>query len=206
MGVFRSGCRFPFDNEGNVQPTISNGLTFGAYVDGELIGGDVFFASLIQGRVYGHLVCLKPAYRNKNVGTRFILETFDYMKERGVKEVFWTFEPLDAGNSTVYINNLGGKATEYISDYIIIEDVINSGVPLDRMVCEVDFLHHKEDLSEPMDLNEVLNTYPLIGSKNFKEEKRILLEIPDDYKSLKARNLEEATKVRLASRKLFFEF
>jgi len=182
------------------------GYTFGAYVDGELIGGDVFFASLVQGRVYGHLVCLKPSYRNRNVGTRFLLDTFDYMKERGVKEIFWTFEPLDAANSKVYINNLGGRATEYISDYIIIEDIINGGVPLDRMICEVDLMHSKEASSECLDISEALNAYPLIGSKNFKEEKRILLEIPGDYKALKAHSIQEATKIRLNSRKLFSEF
>ena len=169
------------------------GYNFGAFFEDELIGGSVFFASLMQGRVYGHLVCLKPSYRDQNIGTRFLIDSFKYMQAQGVKEVFWTYEPLDAGNSTVYINKLGGKATKYIPEYIEIEDKINGGVPLDRMVCDVDLLSLNEIPKEKIDMNHALKSFPLIGSANFSEDERVLLEIPGDYKSLRAKNIEKAT-------------
>jgi predicted GNAT superfamily acetyltransferase len=182
------------------------GYTFGLFDEGELIGGNVFFASLVQGRVYGHLVCLKPSLRNKNTGTQFLSDSFAFMKAQGVREVFWTYEPLDAANSTVYINKLGGQATQYISNYIIIEDKINGGVPLDRMICEVNLSQLNAIQKDSPGMTEALDVFPLAGSDKFTETNRILIEIPADYKSLKSESIEEATKVRLSSRRLFSEF
>lgn len=182
------------------------GFTFGALLEDELIGGSVFFASRIQGRVYGHLVCLKSPYRNQNIGTNFLLDSLRYLRERSIREVFWTYEPLDAGNSAVYINKLGGKATKYIPEYIEIEDSINGGVPIDRMICEIDLSCLNSLPKEKIDLDYALKTYPLINSGDCFEDARMLLEIPGDYKSLKAASVEEARRVRLNSREVFCEW
>ena len=182
------------------------GYTFGAFLGDELFGGSVYFASLVPGRVYGHLVCLKPAFRNKELGTRFLLDSFRFMHQRGVQELFWTYEPLDAGNATVYINKLGGRATRYLPEYIEIEDTINGGVPLDRMVCEVDLSCLDRGSKETVEMEDALQRFPVVGAEGFPVKGRVLLEIPGDYKSLKAGSIEEATRVRLATRELFDEW
>jgi hypothetical protein len=46
---------------------------------------------------------------------------------------------------------------------------------------------------EKIDMNHSLKSFPLIGSANLSEDERVLLKIPGDYKSLRAKNIEKAT-------------
>ncbi len=187
-------------------PDMRLGYSFGAYSENEMVGGCVFFASLDAGKVYGHLVCFKEEFRNRNMGTLFIRDCFRHMMKEGVRKAFWTYEPLDAGNSSVYINKLGGAAVKYIPDYIEIEDRINGGVPLDRMICEVDLSEADSRSGGKIDFSDAVENFPIITEHTEIEEEFMLLEIPGDYKKLKSMSLENAVKFRMESRRKFMEW
>ncbi len=65
---------------------------------------------------WSHMLAVKSGHRNTGVGTRLKLYQKRALLELGVKEVYWTYDPLVAKNTRMNLNVLGAKVLEYVRD------------------------------------------------------------------------------------------
>ena len=92
------------------------GMLGGAWDDGSLVG---FVYSLIgfqegEPAHWSHMLAVHPAARGRGLGRRLKLFQRDELLERGVKRVFWTFDPMVARNAHLNINRLGASVVGFV--------------------------------------------------------------------------------------------
>lgn len=97
----------------------AGGVLIGAF-DGDTIVGFVYgFPSFEHGRAahHSHMLAVKPAYRNLDVGRRLKLAQRDHVKAQGIELISWTFDPLQSLNAHFNFNKLGVIADRYLPNF-----------------------------------------------------------------------------------------
>jgi predicted GNAT superfamily acetyltransferase len=115
------------------------GIAAGAFdTDGEMVGFVFGFTGIKDGKLvhWSHMLAVKPAFRDVGIGTRLKLYQRDVLLEKGVKEAFWTYDPLEAKNGHLNLNTLGAEIVEYVRDmYGTGQDsILFRGIGTDRFV------------------------------------------------------------------------
>lgn len=92
------------------------GMVGGAWEDERLVG---FVYSLIgfqAGRPahWSHMLAVDPDARGRGLGRRLKLFQRDELLKRGVKRVFWTFDPMVARNAHLNLNRLGATVVGFV--------------------------------------------------------------------------------------------
>jgi predicted GNAT superfamily acetyltransferase len=87
----------------------------GAYDRSTLIGFVYGFPAYENGQVthHSHMLAVKPAYRNFNVGYKLKLAQRARVLARGIKRITWTFDPLQSLNAYFNFGKLGVVADTY---------------------------------------------------------------------------------------------
>jgi predicted GNAT superfamily acetyltransferase len=208
----------------------NGGVALGAFdiVEGEeRIVGFVFgiIGLTPDGRVKhcSHMAGTLPGYRDRGVGYALKLKQREIALAQGIDLITWTFDPLESRNAKFNFHKLGVTCGVYLRNlYGAMRDELNAGLPSDRF--EVDWniasprvearLRGDADVpsaSELMSAGVQLVNPSVVGeplrppAKAIGEEERILIQIPSDFQSLKAKDRNLALEWRLHVRALFEE-
>jgi predicted GNAT superfamily acetyltransferase len=97
----------------------AGGVLIGAF-DGDTLVGFVYgFPSFEHGKLahHSHMLAVKPAYRNFDLGRRLKFAQRDHVKAQGIELISWTFDPLQSLNAHFNFNKLGVIADRYLQDF-----------------------------------------------------------------------------------------
>jgi predicted GNAT superfamily acetyltransferase len=97
----------------------AGGVLIGAF-DGETLVGFVYgFPSFERGQLahHSHMLAVRPAYRNFDLGRRLKLAQRDHVMAQGIELISWTFDPLQSLNAHFNFNKLGVIADRYLLDF-----------------------------------------------------------------------------------------
>lgn len=97
----------------------AGGVLIGAFDGDELVGFVYGFPSYERGQLahHSHMLAVKPAYRNFDLGRRLKLAQRDQVITQGIELISWTFDPLQSLNAHFNFNKLGVIADRYLTDF-----------------------------------------------------------------------------------------
>jgi predicted GNAT superfamily acetyltransferase len=97
----------------------AGGTLIGAF-DGETLAGFVYgFPSFEYGQAahHSHMLAVKAAYRNLDLGRQLKLAQREQVMAQGVGLITWTFDPLQSLNAHFNFRKLGVVAERYLPDF-----------------------------------------------------------------------------------------
>ena len=97
----------------------AGGVLIGAF-DGETLVGFVYgFPSFERGELahHSHMLAVKPAYRNYDLGRRLKLAQREHVIAQGIGSISWTFDPLQSLNAHFNFGKLGVLADRYFVNF-----------------------------------------------------------------------------------------
>lgn len=180
------------------------GLITGAF-DGEtLVGFSLNMGTLEPGLAYGPMFGVLEQYRDSRVGVTLMEYTNAVLRERGVREVSFTYEPLESRNAYFYLNKCKGRAVAYEQAHYHVHSAMNDGLPLDRMLATIPIGEAEIKAARPVpDSAEGL---PVATAQDMPGADMVLVRIPGDLATLKERDMDRAMRVRLDTRAVFSEY
>ncbi|MDQ3665454.1 MAG: GNAT family N-acetyltransferase [Acidobacteriota bacterium] len=97
----------------------AGGILLGAFDRENLIGFAYGFVSYEQGTVahHSHMLAVKPAYRNFNLGYKLKLAQRERVLAQGITMMTWTFDPLQSLNAYFNFNKLGVVSDRYFINF-----------------------------------------------------------------------------------------
>ena len=97
----------------------AGGVLIGAFDGATLVGFVYGFPSFERGQLahHSHMLAVKPAYRNLDLGRRLKLAQRDHVKAQGIELISWTFDPLQSLNAHFNFNKLGVIADRYLPNF-----------------------------------------------------------------------------------------
>jgi len=114
------------------------GLAAGAFDDEGLLHGFVFgLTGVVDGSLvhWSDMLAVRSQGRDLGLGTRLKLYQRDFLLERGVREMRWTFDPLQGRNAHVNFSKLGVVCREYVENmYGQTDSPLHRGIGTDRLV------------------------------------------------------------------------
>jgi predicted GNAT superfamily acetyltransferase len=97
----------------------AGGVLLGAF-DRDTLAGFVYgFVALEEGEIahHSHMLAVKPAYRNFNLGYKLKLSQREAVLAQGIKVITWTFDPLQSLNAHFNFTKLGVISNRYLIDF-----------------------------------------------------------------------------------------
>ena len=97
----------------------AGGVLLGAFERETLIGFVYGFVSHEHGTVahHSHMLAVKPAYRNLNLGYKLKLAQRECVLVQGLTVMTWTFDPLQSLNAHFNFNKLGVVSDRYFINF-----------------------------------------------------------------------------------------
>lgn len=102
-----------------VAATEAGGVLIGAFDADELVGFVYGFAGLEHGQLahHSHMLAVKTAYRNLDLGRRLKLAQRERVLGQGIRLMTWTFDPLQSLNAHFNFSKLGVVADRYLPNF-----------------------------------------------------------------------------------------
>ncbi|MFL6210049.1 MAG: GNAT family N-acetyltransferase [Pyrinomonadaceae bacterium] len=102
-----------------VAAKMAGGVLLGAFDHEALIGFVYGFVSHEHGTVahHSHMLAVKPAYRNFDLGRRLKLAQRERVLALGINLMTWTFDPLQSLNAHFNFNKLGVISDRYLVNF-----------------------------------------------------------------------------------------
>lgn len=117
------------------------GVLAGAFDDalpGAPMVGFVFGLTGVEDGALVHwsdMLAVVPSHRGRGIGFALKVWQARHLRPLGVKEVRWTFDPLEAGNAMLNLVRLGGEAWSYEVDrYGASNSPLHAGIGTDRLI------------------------------------------------------------------------
>jgi predicted GNAT superfamily acetyltransferase len=97
----------------------AGGVLIGAFDDETLVGFVYGFPSFEHGELahHSHMLAVKPAYRNYDLGRRLKLAQREHVIAQGIGLISWTFDPLQSLNAHFNYGKLGVLADRYFLNF-----------------------------------------------------------------------------------------
>ena len=192
----------------------------GAYDDETLIGFVYGFTGYEHNQVthHSHMLAVKPAYRNHQLGFKLKLAQRDRVLAQGIARITWTFDPLQSLNahlnfaklgvvSDTYKQNFYGEATSSFlhqigTDRLWVSWLLDTKRVRERVQNE---RVKKEQLFESADIPVLVRVSSGSAPESFENlgSPRVAIEIPWDINALQRRQPELALAWRQATRAAF---
>jgi predicted GNAT superfamily acetyltransferase len=87
--------------------------------------------------LHSHMLAVRESYRNHGLGAQLKLEQRNEALSRGIRQMEWTFDPLEIKNSFLNIHKLGAVVCGYRVDfYGVSSSRLQGGLPTDRLLAE----------------------------------------------------------------------
>jgi predicted GNAT superfamily acetyltransferase len=200
------------------------GILVGAFDGKHLVGFAYGFVGYENGSVmiHSHLLAVKPAYRNHNLGYKLKLAQRDQALAKGFRHMTWTFDPLQSVNAHLNFSKLGVIADRYKINYYGDEtsSFLHRNIGTDRLWVTwllgsrrvTQRLESRSEARNP--LSKLEETARLVrlgpdgvpyasGMIEAANSKHLLIEIPADIVSLQSENPQLAVRWREATRRAF---
>ncbi len=197
-----------FDEYGNLQ-----GFVFGltGVMDGDLVH-------------WSDMLAVRSEGRDRGLGTRLKRYQREVLLERGVREMRWTFDPLQGRNAYVNFSKLGIVCREYVENmYGETDSPLHRGVGTDRLIAmwelnskrvESRLAQQGNDLSLNT-LSHVPQVLPVLGGTPFPspgatilglDDPALLLAVPRVVDAMMEGDLALAIRWREATRQVFIHY
>ena len=191
--------------------------------DGQTLVGFVYgFVGLEQGRTihHSHMLAVKPAYRNCDVGYKLKLAQRERVLAQGITRITWTFDPLQSVNAYFNICKLGVMSDTYKVDFYGPEtSSVLHRLGTDRLwvtwLLDDDRVQQRlEGKSVPHQIDSEATPLVAVDAEGWPRElvsKSALsgalafIEIPSDINIMQQQNSEQAAKWREVTRRGFTE-
>jgi predicted GNAT superfamily acetyltransferase len=196
----------------------AGGVLVGAFDGPTMIGFIYGFASYENGQMahHSHMLAVKPAYRNLNLGYQLKLAQRERVRTQGASFMSWTFDPLQSVNAYLNFRKLGVVADRYLIDFYG-DDAASflHRIGTDRLWVTWPLTSKADQQSVRGDLDtEIPNVLPLIkvglddsptcnSLDDGLSSEHALIEIPADINELQQRNKNLAFVWRDATRWAF---
>lgn len=202
------------------------GIAAGAYDEEGTLAGFVFGMTGVEGDEAVHwsdMLAVRPRDRNAGLGTRLKAYQREVLLDRGIRRVYWTFDPLEARNAYLNFAKLGIVVREYVENmYGETDSPLHRGIGTDRFVALwlLDTPRVRERIEEgrrPPRAGEVEGEpalaaaaegeVPVPGSPRLDlDSDAILVAVPATIQALKERSMEAAVAWREATRRTFVHY
>jgi predicted GNAT superfamily acetyltransferase len=162
------------------------GLILGAFEDDTLTGYLSTMPAIRDGVAYWYsqVMAVRKYYWNAGTAEKLKIAQRDAARQRGIKRIEWTFDPLESKNAYLNIAKLGVIVRRYhVNYYGRIESQLHAGLDTDRLVAE--WWIDKPRIETPGDVRRV--------------------HIPADIQTLKKENLKSAEDLQLRVREEFLK-
>ena len=117
----------------------TGGQVLGAFDGDRLVGMTLAVAGFKDNTVFlhSHMTGVLEEYRDRKVGRMLKLFQRDEALGRGIRFIFWTFDPLEVRNAHFNLNRLGAIARRFVPNmYGFTTSPMHRGLPTDRLVAE----------------------------------------------------------------------
>ena len=144
--------------------------------------------------LHSHMLAVRESYRNRGLGAQLKLEQRRDALARGIRNMEWTFDPLEIKNAFLNIHKLGAIVCGYrVNFYGVSSSRLQGGLPTDRLLAEW-------HLDSPR-VTAILEGRPV----TYQIEERI--QVPASIYEWKAsdKNRDRALAVQLENRRKFQE-
>ncbi|HET7276360.1 MAG TPA: GNAT family N-acetyltransferase [Longimicrobiaceae bacterium] len=203
------------------------GIAAGAFSpDGELTGFVFGVSGVRNGKLvhWSDTLAVRPKYQNRGVGLRLKRHQRDVLLDLGIREVYWTFDPLDARNAYFNLSRLGAVVREYHRDfYGDSRSTLHTGIGTDRFIAVWDLKSDRvtervtgnSGKSSPGDYEDA----PLVNKTRTTPEgpatdepnldldaERIRIAVPEDVQQLKEDSAGLARQWRRVTRAAFEKY
>jgi predicted GNAT superfamily acetyltransferase len=173
----------------------AGGLLLGAFDRKTLVGFVYGFVAQEDGEIahHSHMLAVKHAYRNFNLGYKLKLAQRDAVLARGIYVITWTFDPLQSLNAYFNFAKLGVICDRYFIDFYG-EDAAS-------------FLHQTG--TDRFWVKWLLNSQRVVkritkADSSLEEPKdKLLVEIPGDINAVQRESPETARDWRVRTRRAF---
>ena len=155
---------------------------------------------------HSHMLAIDPAHRQSGLASALKHRQRTRAIALGYTRMTWTFDPLIARNGRFNLGKLGARAVAYREDWYALRGGIYAGLPADRFLIEWDLTADGQPHPAPAPHGQIaleasgncagIPSLELSGNA-------VLIEVPRDIESLKARDLEAARTWRDAHRIVF---
>lgn len=110
--------------------------TSAAYVGDEIIGGCIgFHVEPLGEALHSHIAGVLPQYASMGVGRALKNHQREWSRQRGIREIHWTFDPLISRNAHFNLGSLGARPLRYYENYYgEMTDGVNKGQESDRLL------------------------------------------------------------------------
>ncbi|MCX6135262.1 MAG: hypothetical protein NTU47_15765 [Ignavibacteriales bacterium] len=200
------------------------GIAAGAFdVRGTMVGLVFGFTGFSNGLPvhWSHMLAVKDSLRDSGIGRKLKLYQRDVLLRNGIKEVYWTYDPLVARNAHLNFNALGVEVTEYVQDmYGPGEDSeMFRGIGTDRFVVvwRIDTKRVETILAgalghdvtgfmdAPLAVSRIHAGAPcsVLQRLNVEVAPRVRIEIPPDIHAVRNLSAVTAAECRRATREAF---
>jgi len=162
--------------------------------EGEMIGFVFGLTGLDGGRPvhWSDMLAVLPPWRGRGVGTALKAWQRARLLELGVREMRWSFDPLEAGNAALNLARLGAVGRWYEEDmYGVPSSPLHAGIGTDRLVVSWALDDGTGGLRVP-DADTDTETHP--------DTHVVRVPIPRNVQELKARDPDEARRWRVRVR------
>ena len=161
------------------------GFLLGAFHNSDVVGFILSFPTQIPQICILHMLAVDPQMQNQKIGEQLMDALLHHMRLHGIKQLTWTFDPLESRNAYFYIHKYGGICTEYVENYYQFRSpTLLESFPANRFKTKL-FLDPRE------------NTYVL--DKN----DRLEIMIPSQFSAINRDNPRLASKIYHQTRALF---
>ncbi len=95
------------------------GVTAGAFDGtGRLVGFVFGMTGIEDGELvhWSHMLAVRRELRDHGIGRRLKRLQWQVLAERGIRRIYWTFDPLVARNAHLNLNLLGAVVTDHVED------------------------------------------------------------------------------------------
>jgi len=180
-----------------------------------------------------HMLAVHPDFRNRGLGFALKRAQWQMVRHQGLDHISWTYDPLLSRNAHLNITKLGAVCNTYRREvYGEMRDSLNAGLPSDRFEVDwwintqrvnrrlsrrarlrLDLAHFLaagaeivnptwlDDRGYPHPADQTMN--PVDVEKLAVNSPLVLVEIPDDFQTLRGNDIELALQWRLSTRSLF---
>ena len=198
----------------------AGGQLIGARDGGTLIGFVYGFVGLEEGRTihHSHMLAVKPAYRNSDVGYKLKLAQRERVLAQGITRITWTFDPLQSVNAYFNFCKLGVMSDTYkINFYGPETSSVLHRIGTDRLwvtwILDDDRVqqrldgksaqHEVDSHATPLVVADAEGWPRELASNEALAGAQALIEIPSDINSVQQQNAEQAMRWREATRRGF---
>jgi predicted GNAT superfamily acetyltransferase len=179
-------------------------LVLGAFLGSELVGAQMAFLGLEDGRpiLHSHVTGIAPEHQHHGIGYRLKLAQRDWALARDIGVVTWTFDPMISRNAYFNLSKLGALGSRFLRDfYGPMDDAFNAGERSDRLEARWELRHPRVEAAlrggrpEPDAARVVAILEEEDGQPALHVERRgdrLLVRMPPDYLALREKDRDAA--------------